>query len=85
MRHTVQDTLVTPGSELGPSIKYLSGVGTYEEEGKIFASRKGALLIDQASDGRLGTISIQRESEKKRHSLAIGDTVYGVVSVIDPR
>lgn len=46
MRHTVQGTHITPGTEIGPSLKYHSGSGTYEEEGKIYASRKGVLLID---------------------------------------
>jgi exosome complex component CSL4 len=37
---------VVPGTELGYSEEFIPGEGAYEEDGKVYASRTGTLVID---------------------------------------
>jgi exosome complex component CSL4 len=37
---------VVPGTELGYSEEFIPGEGAYEEDGRVFASRTGTLVID---------------------------------------
>ena len=44
---------VLPGDEVAIAEEYMSGEGTYEMEGKIYASAVGELDLDQADDDRI--------------------------------
>lgn len=68
---------VVPGSEVGFSEEFIPGDGTYEENGKIFASRTGVLKIDPKE---------RKVSVKPSTSLPAvpkkGDIVLGIIADI---
>ncbi len=68
-----KEKLVFPGDEVGMAEEWLSGKGTYEDEGKIYASYLGMVKYDEDDlEARVEPVNPIVEVEE-------GDIVYGVV------
>lgn len=68
-----EEKLVFPGDEVGMAEEWLSGEGTYEDEGKIYASYLGIIKYDEKElEARVEAVNPVVEVDE-------GDIVYGVV------
>ncbi len=68
-----EERLVFPGDEVGMAEEWLSGEGTYEDEGKIHAAHFGIVKYDENNlEAKVEAINPIVEVEE-------GDIVYGVV------
>ncbi len=65
--------IVFPGDEVGMSEEWLSGEGTYEDEGKIYAAHFGRLKYDEED------LEAKVEAINSIVEINEGDIVYGVV------
>jgi len=68
--------IVLPGDEVAVSEEYESGEGTYERDGKIYATAPGILNLDDAS--KVARIRMFNPPAQ----LKVGDVVYATVSDI---
>lgn len=67
------EKLVVPGDEVGMAEEWLSGKGTYEDDGKIHAAHLGIVKYDEEElEARVESINPIVEVQE-------GDIVYGVV------
>jgi len=71
-------SVVIPGEEIGTAEEFICGYGTFERDGKIFASIVGVLKIDE-NERRADIIPINPPPIIRRNS-----TVYGVIEDIKP-
>lgn len=68
-----EEKLVFPGDEVGMAEEWLSGEGTYEDEGKIHAAHLGIVKYDEDDlEARVEAVNPIVEVDE-------GDIVYGVV------
>ncbi len=73
---TESGEFVSPGTELGFSEEFIPGEGTYEEDGRIYASLTGSLMVD--------TKERKIEVQPKTNTIPIlknGDVIIG--SIVD--
>ncbi len=67
------EKLVVPGEEVGTSEEWLSGEGTFEEEGNIYAAQFGKLIFDE------DTLEARVEPMNPIVEVKEGDIIYGYV------
>ncbi|MEM1657550.1 MAG: exosome complex RNA-binding protein Csl4 [Candidatus Jordarchaeales archaeon] len=67
-------SFVLPGDWLGVIEEFSPNEGTYDEDGKIFASNAGILLIDKV-ERRVKVVSFEAPSIVKKGSLVLGMVV----------
>lgn len=68
-----EEKIVYPGDKVGTSEEWLSGEGTYEEQGNIYAAHFGKLKIDE--DNLEATVeAVNPIAEIKK-----GDVIYGTI------
>jgi len=72
------DRLVLPGEEVAVVEEYEAGEGTYEEEGRLYASLPGRLELD--SEHRIARVVPVNPPAILRE----GDVIYGTISDIRP-
>ncbi|KAG2228356.1 hypothetical protein INT45_011148 [Circinella minor] len=76
-------TAVTPGQRLGYAEDYISGAGTYERDGILYASVVGLRSVDSNMDGELPTMTVSREKEQSAVP-EVGSVITGKVIRVAP-
>jgi len=68
-----EEKIVYPGEKVGTSEEWVSGEGTYEEQGGIYSAHFGKLKIDEEN------LEAKVEAMNPIVEIKKGDTVYGTV------
>ena len=71
-----ESKFVFPGEEVASEEEYLAAEGTFAENGIVYASQVGELVLDDAE------CVAKVISPNPPHILAVGDIVYGIVGDI---
>jgi exosome complex component CSL4 len=74
MRMGQKGKVVTPGEDIAASEEFTVGEGTYERDGRIFASVAGGVDLDR------GEMVARVKAANPPRALAVGDVVLGEVS-----